>query len=72
MNVLFANPVNTAIVMGCTIGCIIPISIVAIICWSEIKEKRDLIEFKQSMLERGLSAQEIEQIINAGNEETSA
>ena len=69
MEHIFSSPANTAIVMGCAIGCIIPVTIVGMICWASIKEKRDAIAFKQSLLDRGLSAEEIEQVINAGSED---
>jgi hypothetical protein len=67
MHYIFTNPQITAIVMGCIIGCIIPIAIVAIICWTIIKANRDDNELKQSMLDRGMSAQDIERVMNAGN-----
>ncbi len=66
MHYIFTNPVITGIVMGCIIGCIIPIAIVALFCWAGVKENRDNNDIKQSMLDRGMSAQEIEQVINAG------
>ena len=41
MHYIFSNPVITGIVMGCMIGCIIPIAIVALFCWAGVKENRD-------------------------------
>jgi len=43
----------------------IPIAMVAIICWAGIIKNRDNNAFKQSMLDRGMSAQEIEQVASA-------
>ena len=66
MHYIFTNPIITGIVMGCIIGCIIPIAIVALICRAGVNENRDNNDLKQSMLDRGMSAQEIEQVLNAG------
>lgn len=65
-NTLFSNPTSIAIVMGCLIGVVISIAITLIICWTIVKINRDNNELKHSMLNKGMSAQEIEQVMNAG------
>ena len=62
MERLFSNPGIVAIIM------IFAIPIVAIIGYyvHEVLKTRSNNELKQSMLERGLSAQDIETVINAG------
>ncbi len=44
------------------------IPIIAIVgsFWSEVVKNRDNNQLKKAMLERGMSAEEIEQVINAG------
>ena len=48
------------------------IPIIAIIgyYWHEVLKNRSNNELKKSMLERGMSAQEIEKVINAGGKQT--
>ena len=65
MHYIFTNPLITGIVMGCVVGCVIPIAVVGLICWASVKKNRDNNGLKQSMLDKGMSAQEIEQVINA-------
>jgi len=62
MERLFSNPQNVAIIM------IFVIPIVAIISYylHEILKTRSNNELKQSMIERGMSAQDIETVINVG------
>ena len=59
---IFSNPDVAAIVMGCMIP------IVAIIAgvWGEVAKSRENNELKKDMLNRGMSAQEIEQVVNSG------
>ncbi len=49
-------------------GCLIPIT--AIICsfWFKAQKNKHDHDLKQSMLERGMSAEEIERVISAGDD----
>lgn len=60
---IFSSPDTTAVFMGC----LIPMVIVPAIFWAIAKMNRDDNDLKQSMLDRGMSAQEIEQVMNAGS-----
>lgn len=62
MHEIFSNPAIASVVM------IFSIPIVAIIAgvWGDVAKNRDLAELKRSMVNRGMSADEIEQVINAG------
>lgn len=62
---ILSNPVIAAIALEYLVACMIPVAIVAIICWAGIIKNRDNNELKQSMLDRGMSAQEIEQVMKA-------
>ena len=66
MGDIFSNPATLAIVM--VFGIPIAIPTVAIIAhyWHKIVKTRSDNDLKQSMIDRGMSAQEIEQVINAG------
>lgn len=44
----------------------VPIVAIVAYFWHETLKARSTNELKQSMVERGMSAQEIEQVINAG------
>ena len=57
------NPAVIGIIMGCGIP------IVAIICksWQTVTKTRSDHELKRSMIERGMSADEIERILDAGS-----
>ncbi len=59
---LLSNPAVGPVIM------VFAVPIVAIIAhfWHETLKTRSNNELKQSMVERGMSAQEIEQVINAG------
>ncbi len=63
MDAIFSRPEITALVM------VFSVPIVALIAyyWHETLKARSNNELKQSMLDRGMSAQEIEQVINAGS-----
>ena len=61
---IFANPANLAVFMAL---CIPIVSVIAYY-WHETLKNRSNNELKRSMLERGMSAQEIEQVINSGTE----
>jgi NADH:ubiquinone oxidoreductase subunit 3 (subunit A) len=63
MGRIFSNPGTVAVIM------IFAIPIVAIIGYyvHEVLKTRSNNELKQSMLERGMSAQDIATVINAGN-----
>jgi len=60
---IFSSPDTTAVFMGC----LIPMVIVPTIFWAIAKMNRDDNDLKQSMLDRDMSAQEIEQVMNAGS-----
>ena len=62
MNEIFSNPAVASVVM------IFAIPIVGIIAgvWGEVAKNRDLSELKRSMVNRGMSADEIERVVNAG------
>jgi hypothetical protein len=62
MDKIFSNPEITALVMVFSI----PIVSVIAYYWHETLKTRSNNELKQSMLERGMSAEEIERVINAG------
>jgi NADH:ubiquinone oxidoreductase subunit 3 (subunit A) len=59
---IFSNTGNIVVVMAMSI----PIIAVVGYYWSEVLKNQSNNELKRSMLERGMSAQEIEQVINAG------
>jgi NADH:ubiquinone oxidoreductase subunit 3 (subunit A) len=59
---IFSNTGNIVVVLAMSI----PIIAVVGYYWSEVLKNRSNNELKKSMLERGMSAQEIEQVINAG------
>lgn len=63
MQYIFSNPQTTAIVMGC----LIPMVIVSVSFWASVKKNRDNNELKQTMLDKGMSAEEIERVMNAGS-----
>jgi hypothetical protein len=52
-------------VIGCATAVIIVLSCVFASVWSSVKHKRLEAELKQDMLDRGMSAEEIEQVIEA-------
>jgi hypothetical protein len=51
--------------IGCTTAVIIVLSGIFAGVWSSMKHKRLEIELKQDMLDRGMSSEEIEQVIEA-------
>jgi hypothetical protein len=59
---IFSNIGNIVVILAMSI----PIIAVVGHYWSEVLKNRDNNQLKKSMLERGMSAQEIEQVINAG------
>jgi NADH:ubiquinone oxidoreductase subunit 3 (subunit A) len=59
---IFSNTGNIVVIMAISI----PIIAVVGYYWSEVLKNRSNNELKKSMLERGMSAQEIEQVMNAG------
>jgi len=60
---LFQLP-QIAIVMGCLTG----IAVIIGVCWIQVEKTKSKNELKRSMVERGMSAEEIERIIEAGQE----
>jgi NADH:ubiquinone oxidoreductase subunit 3 (subunit A) len=59
---IFSNTANIVVILAMSI----PIIAVVGYFWSEVLKNQSNNELKRSMLERGMSAQEIEQVINAG------
>lgn len=62
---IFSNTGNIVVVMVLSI----PIIAVAGHYWHELLKHRSNNELKKSMLERGMSAQEIEQVMNSGGKQ---
>ncbi|HNO76524.1 MAG TPA: hypothetical protein PKN33_00565 [Phycisphaerae bacterium] len=61
---LFQFP-QIAIVMGCLTGMTVIIGVI----WSQVERAKSKNELKRSMVERGMTAEEIERIIEAGQDE---
>ena len=61
---LFEMP-QIAIVMGCLVGCLIPIAGIIAFYWYKAQQVRSENELKRTMVDRGLSVDEIERIIAA-------
>ena len=61
---LFQFP-QIAIVMGCLTG----MTVIVGVFWSQVERAKSKDELKRSMVERGMSAEEIERIIEAGQDE---
>jgi NADH:ubiquinone oxidoreductase subunit 3 (subunit A) len=59
---IFLYPSSIVVILAMSI----PIIAIVGYYWSEVLKNRSNNELKKSMLERGMSAQEIEQVINAG------
>jgi hypothetical protein len=53
------------VVIGCSTGLLLVLACVFAGVWSSAKHKRLEAELKQDMLDRGMSAEEIEQVIEA-------
>ena len=60
---IFSDTGNLVIVLTFSI----PIVAIIGFYWHEVLKNRSNNELKKSMLERGMSAQEIEQVMNAGS-----
>ncbi len=62
MDKLLSNPETVMFIM------VFAVPIVAIWagCWQKVRVNQSNNDLKQSMLERGMSAQEIEQVMNSG------
>jgi len=61
---IFSNTGNLVMILCFSI----PIIAIIGYYWHEVLKNRSDNELKKSMLERGMSAQEIEQVINAGSD----
>ncbi len=61
---LFEMP-QIAIIMGCLVGLLIPIAGIIAFYWYKAHKVRSENELKRTMVDRGLSADEIERIIAA-------
>ncbi|MCA9253512.1 MAG: hypothetical protein R3E58_02400 [Phycisphaerae bacterium] len=61
---LFQFP-QIAIVMGCLTGMTVIVGVI----WSQVERAKSKDELKRSMVERGMTAEEIERIIEAGQDE---
>ena len=57
------------LVIGCSTAILIVLSCVFAGVWSSVKHKQIEAELKQDMLDRGMSAEEIEQVIEAAPKE---
>lgn len=62
-NKLFEMP-QLAIILGCGLGCLIPIIAVIAKSWSDAQKVRYENHLKQKMIERGFSVDEIEQLLS--------
>lgn len=62
MEKILSNPGNLVLILAMSI----PIIAIVGSFWSEVVKNRDNNQLKKAMLERGMSAEEIEQVINAG------
>ncbi len=67
---LFQMP-QIAIVMGCLVGCFVSIAGVVSYYWFRAQKERSENELKRTLVDRGLSVEEIERIIGAKAEESS-
>ncbi len=65
---LFEMP-QIAIVMGCLVGLLIPIAGIIAFYWYKAQQVRSENELKRTMVDRGMSADEIERVIAAQGEE---
>ncbi len=61
---LFQLP-QIAIVMGSLTG----IAVIIGVCWTQVEKTKSKNELKRSLVERGMSAEEIERIMEAGQDE---
>lgn len=66
-NLLFAMP-NLAIFVGTVMGCLLAIVGIMTSIWGKVQRSRSLDELKLSLVERGLSVEEIERIVRAAPE----
>lgn len=65
---MFEMP-QIAIVVGCIFGCLIPIAGIIATFWYKAQKVRFDNELKRTMVDRGLSADEIERILAAESRE---
>ena len=61
---IFEMP-QIAIIMGCLVGCLIPIVGIIAFYWYKAQKVRSENELKRTMVDRGMSADEIERILAA-------
>ena len=54
--------------LGVLLGCGLPIVFILAIAWYKVEKMRSDNDLKRKMVERGMSAADIERIINAGPE----
>ena len=54
--------------LGVVFGCAIPIVFILAIAWYKVERMRSVNELKRRMVERGMSAEEIERVIKSGEE----
>lgn len=69
-NMIFGMP-NLFIVFGGGIGCLVAIVGIVAGTWEKVQRNRSLVDLKLLLIERGLSADEIEKIIRAKPEGSS-
>ena len=67
-HVIFGMP-QIAVIMGCLVGCLIPIAGIIANYWYKAQKVRSVNELKRTMVDRGLSVDEIERILAAQAEE---
>ena len=66
--VIFGLP-QIAIIMGCLIGCLVPIAGIIAFYWYKAQKVRSDNELKRTLVDRGLSVAEIEQVMAAESKE---
>ena len=59
----FAMP-QIAIIMGCLVGCLIPIAGIISSYWYKAQKVRSENDLKRSMVERGMTVEEIERVMS--------
>ena len=52
--------------LGVILGCGIPIVLILAIAWYKVERMKSANELKRKMVERGMSAEEIERVVKAG------
>ena len=58
--------------LGIICGCAVGAAAIVSDAWRKVRQSEDLTALKQSMLERGMSADEIATVVNAGHKRRSS